>query len=90
MLEITPVLSKPIVYLEFINIKMTSSLLSHSSHCQLAFTGSCRRHDLKRAPIRHVVRASAHDQQEAMGLDWKKIGTVTALSASLCLTGPAW
>lgn len=72
-------------------LKMTTSLLSHSSsRCQLAFRGSSHRPGLKRTPISAIVRVSANDQHAERAFDWKKAGAVAVLSASLCLTDPAW
>ena len=72
-------------------LKMTTSLLSHSSsQCQLAFKGSSHRPGLKRTPVSAIVRVSANDQHAERTFDWKKAGAVAVLSASLCLTDPAW
>ena len=72
-------------------IKMTSALLMHcSSHCQLAFAGSTPRHEVRRAPIRTALRAAACEQAGEQAFDWRKAAAATALSASLCLSGPAW
>ncbi|CAK0784571.1 hypothetical protein CVIRNUC_007775 [Coccomyxa viridis] len=70
---------------------MTSALLMHcSSHCQLAFAGSTPRHEVRRAPIRTALRAAACEQAGEQAFDWRKAAAATALSASLCLSGPAW
>ncbi|CAL5229577.1 g12933 [Coccomyxa viridis] len=70
---------------------MTTSLLSQShSECQLVFKGSCHRPGLKRAPRGAVVRAALDVQHAERNFDWKKVGAVAVLSASLCLTDPAW
>lgn len=72
-------------------LKMTTSLLSQShSGCQLVFKGSCHRPGLKRAPRGAVVRAALDVQHAERNFDWKKVGAVAVLSASLCLTDPAW
>ena len=71
--------------------KMTSALLLHcSSHCQLAFVGSTPRHEVRRAPIRTALRAAACKPAGEQAFDWRKAAAATALSASLCLSGPAW
>ena len=72
-------------------VRMTSALLSQcSSHCQLAFAGRLPRHEVRRAPIRNAVRTAACQQADEDTFNWRKAAAATVLSASLCLSGPAW